>query len=101
MINEIEKEISNKRKSFIIHNAKKFKSIIKLAGFNLIGYTELVFFDDVFIFETQKEADDAYNFFEIKNKELFGFWYGKEKFLEVKEHIDKNYINLFVYWIEK
>lgn len=67
-----------------INRRKKTFALIKESGFNPIG-TAYIFPEDIFIFETQKEAEQAYFELEEELKLTVGYWYGKEEFLDLVE----------------
>jgi 4-amino-4-deoxy-L-arabinose transferase-like glycosyltransferase len=76
--------------------------IIENAGFKPIAVSQL-YFEDTFVFETSKEANEAFNLLE-KNKpsEVIGWWYGKDDFLQtVKEYETDNegYSKVLIHWI--
>lgn len=52
---------------------------IKARGFVPIAVTHFKF-EDVFVFATKKEATEAYELCEKKDKCVFGWWYGIEEF---------------------
>ena len=57
------------------------------AGFNLKGFSVMMC-EDTFYFETEEEAEDAWNYFENGENatgEYVGFWYSIESVEENKE----------------
>lgn len=62
---------------------KRFSRIIHNHGFNLIAYDQ-IWFEDVFIFMSQEEADLAYQHFEkeLNCEILSGYWYGISEFCQ-------------------
>lgn len=64
---------------------------LKSAGFNPIAVSQL-YFEDVYVFETKKEALLAYNTFEMNNNkwigEIVGWWYGEDDFNKTIEEYE-------------
>lgn len=80
---------------------KKSIDILKSNGFKPIAVTQM-FFEDVFVFQTKKEASRAYKQFEKKEKNVVGWWYGKEDFLKaVKKYEEENngYSKVKIFWL--
>ena len=73
--------------------------IIKNAGFKPIGVSQM-YFEDTFIFETNKEAKEAYNKLELNNL-VSGYWYGKDDFnKEVLDYENNDgYSKVKIYWL--
>lgn len=82
--------------SYFINNIK----IIKNNGFNIIGVSQL-YFEDVYIFESNLDATGAYHKFESNTGGIIGWWYSKEDFLkeveEYESHINSTKVK--IYWI--
>lgn len=68
-------------------------------GFNPIGVSQMML-EDVYIFETEKEAWEGYCKIELDNAELCGWWYSKDDFLKAVDgyEADTEY-KVKVYWI--
>jgi hypothetical protein len=60
---------------------------LRLNGFNPIAFCDYAG-EDTWIFETQQEADDAYNKMEIKKGCCVGWWYGKQDLLNYLKEDD-------------
>lgn len=81
-------------------------SIIKKAGFKPIAVSKM-YFEDVFVFETEEEATRAYRKLERDKNENWigkvdGWWYGRNSFKDVvKEYEAKNkgFSKVRVYWL--
>jgi hypothetical protein len=75
-------------------------------GFNPIAVTQM-YFEEVYVFETDAEAQMAYSVLEKDiceycDKKLFGFWYGKEAFeKEVAEYESLSEFKVLIYWLNK
>lgn len=80
-------------------------TLLKEHGFNPIGVSQM-YFEDVFIFETKKEATKAYNTFECDEngnliRNIIGWWYSKKNFLKEVEKYEnaKDSTKVLVYWL--
>lgn len=75
-------------------------NLLKSNGFNPIGVTQ-IYMEHTFIFETDEEATKAYELLEVEKREVVGWFYGKEKFLETKKQYESEYIGYFVkvFWL--
>jgi hypothetical protein len=79
---------------------------LKENGFNPIAVSQM-YFEDTFVFETEKEAKKAYQQFETDENEkwigdISGWWYGKEDFIKtVKEYETENdgYSKVLIHWL--
>ena len=88
-VKEMNKLIEDKEKEIRYNHNESFASfklkvdLIKNAGFNIIGVSQL-YFEVVYIFETQEEALKTFDFFEghAENIIIVGWWYDKEQYLE-------------------
>lgn len=73
--------------------------LLELHGFEPIGVTQ-IYFEDTFIFNTQKEAEQAYQKLEVELQRVSGFWYGKEDFLKEVESYESEYEGkVLIYWL--
>ena len=79
-------------------NAKKNKRILEAYGFNLIAFSPCIMFEDTFVFETDEEAEQAFNKMEVELEMFQGWWYGKEQFTNV---VLKDYPYAEVIWFNK
>lgn len=73
--------------------------MLKSYGYNPIAVTQMML-EDTFVFETDEEAESAYQRFEAYVNRISGWWYGKNEFLEaVKEYQKENDVQVLVYWL--
>lgn len=75
--------------------------IIISAGYTPIAVSQM-YMENVFVFKTEEEANNAYNILEIIEKKLCGWWYGSEQFLkELNEYEESfnNEIKVLVHWL--
>lgn len=81
-------------KIFGLNRREKTVALIKEHGFNPVG-TAYLFPEDVFIFETEEEAEQAYLKLEKELKLTTGYWYGRQAFLDlVERQKDKSIFNV-------
>ena len=76
--------------------------ILKAAGYKPIAVSQ-IYFEDTFIFETDEEAEKAYNKFEHTDCDIIGWWYGKDTFLQqVKKYEEEahNDVKVLVHWLD-
>jgi len=86
-----------------IEDFEKKIDIIKQHGFNVIGVSQMYFYD-TFIFETTQEALKAYEELEKNQISLdtciLGWWYGKEDFEKTSKTYEKETGNkLLIHWL--
>jgi hypothetical protein len=67
-------------------------SIIENGGFKPIGVSQ-IYLEDVFIFETEEEAERAYNTLDKETNMISAFWYSKYNFLDEVIKYEKEYDN--------
>lgn len=72
--------------------------IIRHHGFELIAVTQM-YFERVFVFKTDSEAQMAYELLEIGLEEVIGCWYEKEDFISEVEQYEKNNSMVKVFWL--
>ena len=72
--------------------------IIRHHGFNPIAVTQM-YSEQVFVFETDSEAQMAYELLEVGLEQVEGSWYGNEKFIREVEEYDDNYSMVKVFWL--
>jgi len=67
-------------------------------GFNPIGVSQ-IYFEDVYVFETDEEAEKAYSELELK-KGFQAYWYSKECFLnEVSKYEKNETCKVLIHWL--
>lgn len=89
--NCIRTKVNNKNKFEVLR--KMFKS----CGFNFVAYAPSIMFEYTYVFETEEEAEKAFNMFEVELEIFQGWWYGKEKFID---KVTKDYPHAEVIWAE-
>jgi len=72
--------------------------IIRHHGFNPIAVTQM-YFEQVFVFKTDSEAEMAYELLEVQLEEVAGWWYEKEEFIREVEQYEKNVSMVKVFWL--
>lgn len=78
--------------------------IIRSNGFDPIGVSQIML-EDTFIFETDEEAEKAFNILEKEGdpsgKKIVGWWYGKESFFEEKKRYEEQWedTTVLVHWL--
>ena len=81
------------------HYPKTEIDLIKSNGFKLIGVS-MLYLENTFIFESDEEANNAFNFFEKENNLIQGWWYDRNSFLSIKqEYENKMKANINVFWL--
>lgn len=71
---------------------------IQNKGFKPIGVSQ-IYFEDVYIFETDEEAKKAYSELEIKGN-FQAYWYSKNDFLkEVLEYEKNSNSKVLIHWL--
>lgn len=71
---------------------------VQSKGFKPIGVSQL-YFEDVYIFETDEEAKEAFSELEI-NGSLCAYWYSKDEFLtEVSKYEKTNNSKVLIHWL--
>lgn len=73
--------------------------IIKHHGFELLAVTQM-YFEQVFVFKTDSEAQMAYELLEVQLEEVTGWWYEKEEFISEVEQYEKNGSMVKVFWLQ-
>jgi len=74
--------------------------IIRKSGFNPIAVSQM-YLENTFVFETEKEANNAYKILEIKEQTIDGWWYGKKDFLkEVEKYEKQSTSKVLIHWIK-
>jgi len=91
------KELRNTREKKLNKVAQKFQDFFSKQGYNLIGFCNFLL-ENTFIFETRQEAEKAYQEFEKDKQEIFGWWYGKVDFANVRLHFESKYEEIVVNW---
>lgn len=87
-----------------VESFQRSLDIIRSNGFNPIGVSQIML-EDTFIFETDEEAEKAFNLLEKEGdssgKKIVGWWYGKESFLEEKKWYEEQWedTTVLVYWL--
>jgi hypothetical protein len=75
--------------------------LLKLNGFNPIGVSQMYMFE-VFIFNTEEEAERAYQEMDVKRGEIVAYFWEKKDFLkevERYENYDKeNQVRVLIHW---
>lgn len=88
---------------------KEVLDILKKYGYNPIAVAQM-YFEDTFVFETSKEAKEAFDIFENRETRIVpdedcvvGWWYGKESFLKtVAEYESKEgAYKVRTFWLKK
>lgn len=71
---------------------------IRQKGFNPLYVTQM-YFEDIFVFETNEEAIKAYEALNTKSDDdVIGFWYGLKQFQElVLEYELEGYLTVLIY----
>lgn len=87
-----------KKKRNLKNKAKVNYNVLKTYNFNLIAYSPSIFFEDTFVFETEEEAQKAFEKIEVELEMFQGWWYGKEQFVN---KVMKDYPNAQVIWLQK
>ncbi len=75
---------------------------LRAAGFNPIAVSQL-YFEEVFVFETEEEATCAYKQFEYETRAICAWWYSKAGFLKaVAEYETENggYSRVRIHWLD-
>lgn len=72
-----------------LESFKEQLEIIRHAGFKPIAVSQL-FFEDVFVFETEHEALKAYDQLEKRERKLTGWWYSRKGFMEAVEEYERD-----------
>ena len=65
-------------------------AVLRNHGYNPIAVTQTEL-EDTFVFESQQEANDAYTELVSEKKLLDGYFYGRKKFMKVKEELEGFY----------
>lgn len=73
--------------------------IIRHHGFEPIAVTQM-YFEQVFVFKTDSEAQMAYELLEVQLEEITGCWYEKEDFISEVEQYEKNGSMVKVFWLQ-
>jgi hypothetical protein len=58
-----------------------------------------MYFEEVFVFKTDSEAQMAYELLEVGLEEVTGWWYEKEEFISEVEEYEKNGSMVKVFWL--
>jgi hypothetical protein len=76
-------------------------NLIKKKGFKPIAVTQM-YLEDVFVFETDKEANLAYQALEkCKSPKVIGWWYGKDVFIKNVEVYQNEYEKkVKIFWLD-
>jgi hypothetical protein len=80
--------------------------VIRKKGFKPIAVSQMLL-EDTFVFETAKEALEAYNTFECDDKgkwigKIQGWWYGKKDFEKsVEKYENDNNLKVRIHWLEE
>jgi len=93
------KELRDNREKKLDKVANKFREFFLTQGYNLIGFCNFLL-ENTFIFETSEEAKRAFEEFEKNKKEIFGWWYGKSNFANVRLHYESKYEEVVVIWFD-
>lgn len=72
------KRHNNHRRKFSSFDAQL--RIIRNRGFNPIAVSQL-YCEDTFVFNTDEEAEAAYQLLEVTDKQIDGWWYGYKSFI--------------------
>jgi hypothetical protein len=72
-----------------VESFKEDIKTIKKNGFKPIGVAQ-IYFEDTFIFETQEEAERAYNTLDKDSSLVVGYWYGKCDFFDEVINYEKD-----------
>ena len=94
------KELRENRERQLDKTSKRFRDFFATQGYKLIGYCTFLL-ENTFIFETAKEAAKAHKEFEQEKQEIFGWWYGKADFANVRLHYESKYDEIVVFWFDK
>jgi len=94
------KELRDTRERQLDKTAKRFRDFFASQGYSLIGFCNFLL-ENTFIFETSDEAKKAFKEFEQDKKEIFGWWYGKSNFANVRLHYESKYDEIVVIWFDK
>ena len=73
--------------------------IIRHHGFEPIAVTQM-YFEEVFVFKIDSEAQMAYELLEVQLEEVTGWWYEKEEFMSEVEQYEKNGSMVKVFWLQ-
>jgi hypothetical protein len=75
--------------------------LLKSNGFNPIGVSQMYMFE-VFIFNTQKEANEAYEEMEVKKQEMSAYFWEKKDFLKKAKRYEKEISSkVRIHWLKK
>jgi len=82
-----------------LHYFQSSIDIIKNNEFEPIAVTQLNFYD-AYVFNTDIEAQMAYELLEVGLEKVFAWWYSKEKFIDIVEEYEKqNGCIVKVFWL--